>query len=214
MSNFHRIVNFFFQIYDHSIEVQCGLPPVPVDADVVGELVPGNTTAVSYQCTNNLVLDGPQTSTCDQVTGQWSELPRCVRPATSVPKITQMVNRANSFPGIRSILPIKKRTASSSDHLPRPLSQFSTKKDLGLSVPTNVEEVVGSAFPEIRNNNSFLSDKETRMILSNPLPGSFPDFTGGIRELAVPVNAEVVNRPTLSVISIIAIQLCALIYFN
>ena len=69
------------------------MPPVPVDADFVGEIVPGDTTEVAYKCKNYSVLEGPQTSTCDQLTGQWTEPPRCIRPVLSptnrptIPKI-------------------------------------------------------------------------------------------------------------------------------
>ena len=187
---------------------QCRWPPVPVDADVVGQVVPGNTTEVAYKCKNNLVLDprGPRTSTCDQLTGQWTEVPRCIRPDLHV--------------------------QSSSDEQPGHFPQIPTVKDLGLPVPTNVKDVAGSAFPEIQGKNPFLSSNELDTLISNLLPGSRPiaQFTGegpdpaigdvannffeDMNKFAVPVNAQVVNRPSLLVISIIAIQLCAFIYFN
>ena len=49
------------------------------------EIIPG-TTEVTYKCNDQLVLDpnGPQGSTCDQLTGRWTELPRCICPDPSV----------------------------------------------------------------------------------------------------------------------------------
>jgi hypothetical protein len=68
------------QMYYSSTGDQCYLPPVPVGADIIGEVVPRETTQVSYKCKNHLVLEGPRTSTCDQGTGQWTKLPKCRDP--------------------------------------------------------------------------------------------------------------------------------------
>ena len=184
------------------------MPPVPVDADVVGTIFPGKTTRVVYRCKNNLVRNrrGSRRSTCDQLTGQWTEVPRCIRPDLHV--------------------------QSSSDEQPGHFPQIPTVKDLGLPVPTNVKDVAGSALPDIRGKNPSLSSKELDTLISNPLPGSRPrtrftwegpdpaigDMANNlfkiVNKFAVPVNAQVANRPSLSVVSIIAIQLCAFIYFN
>jgi hypothetical protein len=51
--------------------------------NAVSRPVPGDDTQVSYKCENDLVMEGPPTSTCDQGTGQWTELPRCIRPGLS-----------------------------------------------------------------------------------------------------------------------------------
>ena len=251
------------QIYDSSTGVQCGLPPVPANADVFPELMLGDTTEVAYQCKDNLIRNrrGPRTSTCDQLTGQWTELPRCICPDPFVPD-SRMIQRDDfsaQFECIggfsidrngaqvgtcdpqtgrwielpRCIRPVLSPTNRSTipeirtdeaihlpnetprprfpDRLPRPWTrsperipdpnildkgipghfpQIPPVKGPGLPFLPNVKDVAGSAFPEIRGKNPFLSDKE------------------------LPVNAQVVNRPSLSVVSIIAIQLCAFIYFN
>ena len=212
------------------------MPPVPVDADVVGTIFPGKTTRVDYRCKNNLVLDGPSMSTCNKGTGQWSELPRCIRPAISVPESTLKVGRSYSFTEIPSTggLILRKETqiTSSSDELPGHFPQIPPVKGPGLPVPTNVKDVAGSALPDIRGKNPSLSSKELDTLISNPLPGSRPrtrftwegpdpaigDMANNLlkngNKFAVSVNAQVVNRPSLSVVSIIAIQLCAFIYFN
>ena len=69
-------ITFFYSPTDN----QCGMPPVPVDADVVGTIFPGKTTRVVYRCKNNLVRNrrGSRRSTCDQLTGQWTEVPSCI----------------------------------------------------------------------------------------------------------------------------------------
>ena len=116
--------------------------------------------------------------------------------------------------------------------IPGHFPQIPPVKGPGLPFLPNVKDVAGSAFPEIRGKNPFLSSKELDTLISNPLPGSRPiaqfmgegpdpaigdmanNFFENVNKRAVPVNAQVANRPSLSVISIIAIQLCAFIYFN
>ena len=145
---------------------QCGWPPVPVNADVVGIPFRGNTKKVSYKCQNNLVLDprGPQTSTCDQLTGQWTPLPRCIRPDLSVLENSGIVER---FTRIR------------------------------------------------QNNDEFILQNRSWMSPSNPLPGQSPQFPVWIYPRhTVQANAEVVNRSSFSVISIISLVVCSFNYFN
>ncbi len=74
----------------------CGWPPVPVNAEVVTQFIPGTTTEVTYKCNDHFVLDpsGPQNSTCDQVTGSWTKLPRCICPdPPHVPGGGRMIRR-------------------------------------------------------------------------------------------------------------------------
>ena len=139
--------------------------------------------SAQFECIGGFSIDanGAQVGTCDPRTGWWIELPRCIRPATSVPESTLKVGRSYSF-------------------------------------------------TEIPSKNPFLSSKELDTLISNPLPGSRPRtrFTWegpdpAIGDMAnnlfkngnkfVPVNAQVANRPSVSVISIIAVQLCAFSYF-
>ena len=64
----------------------CGWPPVPVNGDVTTVLVPGDTTKVTYKCADPFVLDPKEleTSTCDQLTGQWTQPPKCICPHPQV----------------------------------------------------------------------------------------------------------------------------------
>jgi hypothetical protein len=66
-----------------------------VHGDVSTEVVPGNTTNVTYKCNDPFVLDpnGPQNSVCDELTGQWSELPRCICPDPLVPTNAEVAQR-------------------------------------------------------------------------------------------------------------------------
>ena len=49
-------------------------------ADVATDVIPGKTTNVTYKCNDPFVLDPnrPQFSTCDQLTGQWTAVPKCI----------------------------------------------------------------------------------------------------------------------------------------
>ena len=128
---------------------QCGWPPVPVDADVVGEPARGNTTQVSYKCKNNLVLDprGPQTSTCNQLTGQWTRLPRCIRPDQSVLENSRIIEK---FTGIRQnndeFIWQNRSWTSPSNPLPGQSPQFPAWMYPGHTVPANAEVVNRSSF--------------------------------------------------------------------
>ena len=70
----------------------CGWPPIPLHADVSSEVVPGKTTNVTYKCNDPFVLDPnrPQFSTCDQLTGQWTDLPICISTNPPVPTKAQI----------------------------------------------------------------------------------------------------------------------------
>ena len=153
------------------------------DSSPNSKMIQRDDFSAQFECIGGFSIDanGAQVGTCDPRTGWWIELPRCIRPATSVPESTLKVGRSYSF-------------------------------------------------TEIPSKNLFLSDNELDTTISNPLPGSRPiaQFTGegpdpaidavanifeDMNKLAVPVSAQVANRPSVSVISIIAVQLCAFSYF-
>ena len=75
----------------------CGWPPIPLHADVSSEVVPGKTTNVTYKCNDPFVLDPnrPQFSTCDQLTGQWTDLPKCICADPLVPANAQIASYAD-----------------------------------------------------------------------------------------------------------------------
>ena len=76
------------------LEINCGWPPVPVDADVAEKVEPGRTTQVTYKCRDPLVVDpkGPQSSSCNQRTGQWTQLPKCTCRDPDVPAKVEIVH--------------------------------------------------------------------------------------------------------------------------
>jgi Sushi repeat (SCR repeat) len=77
----------------------CGWPPIPLHADVSTEVVPGKTTNVTYKCNDPFVLDpnGPQFSTCDQLTGHWTDLPICVSADPLVPADARIARTELSY---------------------------------------------------------------------------------------------------------------------
>ena len=67
-------------------------------ADVATDVIPGKTTNVTYKCNDPFVLDPnrPQFSTCDQLTGQWTAVPKCICADPPVPANSQIVSRTDS----------------------------------------------------------------------------------------------------------------------
>ena len=76
-------------------ENNCGWPPVPVHADVATDVIPGKTTNVTYKCNDPFVLDPnrPQFSTCNQLTGRWTAVPKCICAVPPVPANAKVVQR-------------------------------------------------------------------------------------------------------------------------
>jgi hypothetical protein len=112
----------------------------------------------------------------------------------AIPVNPEVVNRAKSVPEIRSTVP-------------GPWTRFTTEKNSGLVLPA-IGDVVNKMIPENLDNGVFPLHNN---IWKNQPPGS-PQFTGNP---TTSFNAEVVNRPSLSVfISIITIELCTFIYLN
>jgi Sushi repeat (SCR repeat) len=68
-----------------------------VNADVATHVIPGKTTNVTYKCNDPFVIDpkGPQFSTCDQLTGQWTDIPICICADPPVPANAQIASNAN-----------------------------------------------------------------------------------------------------------------------
>ena len=61
------------------------------------DVIPGKPTNVTYKCNDPFVLDPnrPQFSTCDQLTGQWTDLPKCICADPLVPANAQIASYAD-----------------------------------------------------------------------------------------------------------------------